>query len=261
MDRDMGGFSDVDSADDPDHWVRYLAETERVSSMAQVREYTYNALSHAGGIGVDAGCGGGRAVSDLTGKGLRAIGADASRAMIRSARLRFSRCPFVVADAAHLPWPRDSLNWYRSERMMLHVGDPSAVLAEAARVLIPGSPIVLADQDLDTMVFASAKPGLTRRVTYAFADSVANGNAGTRAGDYLADAGFTQVAVSVVPIVETGLSAALPLLIKPAMQAARKAGLVPEADLHGWLDEQRQRGEQGRFLVAMSMFVTTALLP
>ena len=128
-------------------------------------------------------------------------------------------------------------------------------------MLVPGSPVVLADQDLDTMVMSSSRPGLTRRIVHAFTDGVANGHAGTRAGDYLADAGFTQIAVSVVPIVETDLSAALPLLLKPAMEAAWAAGLAPGADLSGWLDEQRQRDEKGRFLLAMSTFVTTARIP
>jgi hypothetical protein len=88
-----------------------------------------------------------------------------------------------------------------------------------------------------------------------------NGRAGTRAGDYLADAGLTQIAVPVVPIVETELSAAPPPLLWPAIQAARAAGPVPEADLRGWLDEQRRRDEKGRFLLAMSTFVTTAPKP
>jgi SAM-dependent methyltransferase len=120
----MGGFSDVGSADDPAYWVRYLAEVEQAPSMTQVRERTYDALGRDGtgwdGAGLDVGCGRGRAVSDLTGRGFRAIGVDASHAMIGSARLRFPRCAFVVADAARLPWPRRSLSWYRSERVLLH---------------------------------------------------------------------------------------------------------------------------------------------
>jgi SAM-dependent methyltransferase len=258
---DMHGFSDVDSADDPEYWVRYLAEVEQAPSMVRVRERTYDALGSRDTVGADVGCGRGRAVSDLTVRGFRAIGVDASYAMIRSSRLRYPRCHFVVADAAHLPWSRHSLSWYRSERMFLHLRDPSTVLAEAARVLAHGSPIVLADQDLDTMVVSSAKPGLTRRLVHAFTDGVANGHAGTRAGDHLADAGFTDIAVSVVPVVETDLSAVLPLLIQPAMHAAAAAGSVPETDLHDWLDEQRQRDKQGRFLLVMSVFITTALLP
>jgi ubiquinone/menaquinone biosynthesis C-methylase UbiE len=222
---------------------------------------TYDALGSRAGAGADVGCGRGRAVSDLTARGLRAIGVDASHAMITSARARFPGCPFVVADAAHLPWPRQSLAWYRSERMLLHLPDPSAALAEAARVLAPGSPVVLADQDLDTMVIASARPDLTRRLAHAFTDSLANGHAGTRASGYLADAGFTAVSVSAVPVVETSLTAALPLLIEPAMQAALAAGQAAEADLHDWLGEQRQRDEQGRFLLATSVFVTTARQP
>ena len=193
---------------------------------------TYDALSSRDGAGADVGCGRGRAVSDLTARGLRAVGVDASHAMISSARARFPGCPFVVADAAHLPWSRHSLAWYRSERMLLHLRDPAAALAEAARVLAPGSPVVLADQDLDTMVIASSRPDLTRRLVHAFTDSLANGHAGTRAGDYLADAGFTGIVVSVVPVVETSLTAALPLLIEPAMRAALAAGQAAAADLH-----------------------------
>jgi SAM-dependent methyltransferase len=263
----MSGFSDVDSAGDPEYWLRYLAGVEQAPSMIEVRERTYAALAGRDGLhgrdglGADVGCGRGRAVGDLTARGLRAVGVDASHSMITSARARFPSCPFVVADAAHLPWPRHRLAWYRSERMLLHLSDPAAALAEAARVLAPGSPVVLADQDLDSMVIASSRPGLTRLLTRAFAGIVVNGQAGTRAGDYLADAGFTEIAVSVIPIVETGLAAALPLIIRPAIRAALAAGSAPEADLAEWLDEQRRRDERGRFLLAMSMFVTTAQRP
>ena len=65
----------------------------------------------------------------------------------------------------------------------------------------------------------------------------------------------------MVPIVETGLAVVLPPLLEPAIRAVLAAGSVPEADLHDWLDEQRQRDEQGRFLLAMSAFVTTARWP
>jgi SAM-dependent methyltransferase len=262
VDRDIADFSDVDSADDPGYLVRYLTGVEQVPSMTLARERTYDALRSAGnGMGIDAGCGSGRAVGDLSARGLRPIGVDASLTMIMSARQRFPRCQFLVADAARLPWPGRSLAWYRAERMLLHLDDPAAVLAEAARVLVPGGTIVLADQDLDTLVIASSRSGLTRQLTHAFMGSVANGHAGTRAGDYLAAAGFAQIAVSVVPIVETALSMALPLVIQPAMRAVGASGLAADADLQDWLAEQRQRDEQGRFLLAVSMFVTTAILP
>jgi hypothetical protein len=45
------------------------------------------------------------------------------------------------------------------------------------------------------------------------------------------------------------------------MEAARAAGLVPEADLLAWLGEKRQRDKDGRFLLAMSTFVTSAWRP
>jgi len=40
----LRGFSDVDSADDPGYWVRYLTEVEQAPSMIQLRERTYDAL-------------------------------------------------------------------------------------------------------------------------------------------------------------------------------------------------------------------------
>jgi SAM-dependent methyltransferase len=257
----LGSFSDVDSADDPAYWLRYLASVEQAPSMTEVREHTYAALDGRAGVGADVGCGRGRAVSDLSARGLRVVGADTSQSMITAARQRFPGCRFVLADACRLPWPRHSLSWYRSERMLLHLTDPVAALTEAARVLAPGSPVVLADQDFDSMVVASSRPDLTRLLTAAFTGIAVNGHAGTLTGDYLADAGFTEIAVSVVPIVQTSLAVAMPLIVGPAIRAVLAAGLAPEDAMNAWLEEQRRRDQQGRFLLAMSMFVTTARRP
>jgi hypothetical protein len=46
-----------------------------------------------------------------------------------------------------------------------------------------------------------------------------------------------------------------------ALKAALAAGQAPEAGLRDWLGERRERDERGRFLLAMSVFMTTARRP
>ena len=71
---------------------------------------------------------------------------DASSAMIEAARERVgsdARFSVVQADATSIPLPSGSMDVVVAVRLILHVGDPSAVFAEVARVLRPGGLFVL----------------------------------------------------------------------------------------------------------------------
>ncbi|MFF9624156.1 methyltransferase domain-containing protein [Streptomyces griseosporeus] len=178
---------------------------------------------------VDVGCGTGRAVAELTERGITAVGVDADAAMVADARERWPGARFRVADAERLPVADGSAAGYRADKVFHELADPRAALAEARRVLAPGGRAVLLGQDWDTFVIDSADPALTRRIVHARADLV---TAPRAARALLLDAGFTDVTVTVRTAVLTS-PAALPLLLGLA-GAAAASGAVSRAEAEAW---------------------------
>jgi SAM-dependent methyltransferase len=88
---------------------------------------------------VDAGCGGGRAVAELAGRGARAVGVDLDPQMIAVARQRWPAGEFRVGDACELPLETGSVAGYRADKVLHLLNDPARAVAEARRVLAPGS--------------------------------------------------------------------------------------------------------------------------
>ncbi|MEP7763823.1 class I SAM-dependent methyltransferase [Sanguibacter sp. 25GB23B1] len=98
---------------------------------------------------LDAGCGAGRMLGYLTGRGVERVdGVDLSPAMIREARAAHPGVPLAVADLGALPFDdgafRGVLSWYS----IIHVSPDhsAAVLRELARVLAPGGALLLGFQ-------------------------------------------------------------------------------------------------------------------
>lgn len=101
-----------------------------------------------GGTIVDCPCGAGPALRALRPDAeVRYLAADLSPSMLRRARKRaasrgLGSVEFVEADATDLPLPADSADLFLSFWGLHCFDDPSAALAEAARVLKPGGRLV-----------------------------------------------------------------------------------------------------------------------
>src|SRR4051812_19298358 len=122
------------------------AETRPDAVAARARTHDLLRLN-PGATVVDVGCGTGRAVAELAGRGARAIGVDLDPAMLAVARERHADLDFRSADAAGLPLAEGEARGYRADKVFHMLPAPAAALAEARRVLAPGGRIVLAGQD------------------------------------------------------------------------------------------------------------------
>ena len=101
-------------------------------------------LPRPGRLTVDLGCGEGRLARDLTARGHRVVGVDASPTLIAAAREASPELVFHVADAARLPM-RDAVADLVVAFMSLQdIDDLEGALAEAARVLSAGGRLCLA---------------------------------------------------------------------------------------------------------------------
>jgi ubiquinone/menaquinone biosynthesis C-methylase UbiE len=242
---------------DTDTLIRVLDAADALPGAAELRARTYDLLRlEPGSTVVDVGCGSGRAVAELTGRGAHAIGVDLDPAMLAAAHTRFPDIDVRVADAADLPLPDGQARGYRADKVYHVLPDPHAALAEARRVLAPAGRIVLLGQDWDIQVIDSDQPDLTRRIVHARADTLPHPRIARAYRSLLLDAGFRDVEVEVHTAVFTD-AAMLPILAGHAT-AAREAGAISDEQAEGWLDEQARRARDGRLLFAIPMFLASA---
>ena len=110
------------------------------------------ALLPAGGVGrlLDIGTGTGRLLEVLAPRISLGLGVDASRAMLALARARlagagFSHCSVRLADMYRLPLPDAGFDAVVMQMVLHYAEDPTAALAEAARVLRPDGRLVVVD--------------------------------------------------------------------------------------------------------------------
>ncbi|QFY07664.1 methyltransferase domain-containing protein [Nonomuraea phyllanthi] len=248
------------TSDDRESLIRRLDVAEALPGAAALRARTYQLLALPAGAGVvDVGCGAGRAVAELAGRGARAVGVDLGEEMIAVARHRWPEADLRVGDACDLPLEDGAVAGYRADKVFHDLAEPEKALAEAARVLVPGGRIVLAGQDWDTIVVDSDDPALTRTVVHARADQVPNPRAARRSRNLLLDAGFEEVEVEVHTGVFTD-GTMLPMLTGFAA-AARAGGAITAGQEAAWVAEQAERARTGRMFLALPIFLTSARLP
>ncbi|MEV6877375.1 methyltransferase domain-containing protein [Amycolatopsis sp. NPDC051128] len=225
--------------------IAVLDAVETQPWAVELRARSYALLGDlAGRTVVDAGCGGGRAVAELAGRGARAVGVDFDPEMIAVARERWPDGEFHVGDAGELPLGTGSVSGYRADKVLHTLDDPARAVAEAHRVLAPGGRAVLLGQDWDTFVIDSDEPETTRRLVHAKADSLPSPRVARRYRNLLLDAGFTDPVVEVHTGVFTD-DTALGVLHRIT-------------DEKSWLAEQAERARTNRLFVAVPIFVVAA---
>ncbi|MFE7558153.1 methyltransferase domain-containing protein [Kitasatospora sp. NPDC057500] len=248
------------SATPDDELLARLDAADRLPGAEQLRCRSYALLGAGPGSTVlDVGCGAGRAVAELTERGARAIGVDASARMIAVARRRWPAADLRVGDAGELPLPDGSVDGYRADKVFHELADPRRALAEARRVLVGGGRIVLLGQDWDTVVVDSDDPAFTRALVHARADLTTRPRAARGYRALLLDAGFADVAVEVHTAVLTGPTA-LPLVTALAETTAA-AGALPRERAGRWISEQRERAATDRLFLALPVFTASATAP
>ena len=233
-------FTAVDAATDPEAFAVCMDAVATCDGIDTGRRFVAERLAlRPGAALLDLGCGTGdqtRALAPQVVPGGRALGMDLSQTMIGEARRRAAAgdlpVEFEVGDAQSLPFANATFDACRTERMLIHVPDPRAALAEMVRVTRPGGRVGVIDADTETMVFDSVDRPLTRRVVAAFADSFQNGWIARQLPRLMTEAGLTELTVE--PYVLSFRPPVTATILDAHLAAMVAAGAVTDEESSRW---------------------------
>jgi ubiquinone/menaquinone biosynthesis C-methylase UbiE len=195
------GFRDVDAAS-VSKLARCLTYMDALPVFQQYKSTMLEMMNpQRGSVVADLGCGLGfdvRRLAALVGGEGRAIGVDASLALISSARSTNEGLPavdFVQADIHRLPLGSGSLHSCKVDRTLQHVERPAAVLDEMFRTLCSGGTAVCAEPDWGTFAIDNAQHPITRQIAQVWRDGFRNPRIGHDLKDLLREAGFVGLQV------------------------------------------------------------------
>ena len=259
------GFADIDRTGRTDVYAAYLDQVRGLEAVADWKERSFAALApRPGAVLLDVGCGTGEDVLALArhvAPGGRAIGVDASEAMVAEARRRAAEAgeaavEFLRSDVRSLALPADAVDGCRAERVLQHVEDPAEAIGEMARVVRPGGMLVAAEPDWGTLVIDSGEPATAAEVAAAAGRRLRSGLVGRSLRRLFLDAALGDVAVAARTLVVTDRVRAEMLFDLPG--AARQAvddGRLAADRAASWLDGIAAAEAARRLLVAMTAFM------
>lgn len=213
---------------------------------------------------LDAGCGVGeeaRELSRLVGPDGEVTAVDLSAAFIAEAEERDegSGVRYAVGDIAKLDFPNDGFDGVRSERVLQHVADPDAVIAELARVVRPGGRVCLIDTDWESFLTDGMPEDLVAEMTALSRKLGLLRPSGRLLRGRLVRAGLRDITVEPVTIALTDRAAAE--TIHPSFKPVviRGMDVVPEELADLWFAAFDAALQRGDFLAVLTIWVVTGV--
>jgi SAM-dependent methyltransferase len=249
-------YANVDASSDV---AGALDWQDRVDSWPQVqayKQYSYTCEEELRPV-LDVGCGTGH---DLVELGPAGIGIDRSHAM--AARATARGCTVVIGEATQLPFRAAAFGSARADRVLQHLDDPLAALAEMIRVTRSHGRVIVADPDQESLVIhvPGVRRDLVDRVKQTRRDAgYRNGRfAATLPAEFRA-AGLHDVTVQAFPLVRTDPDDAfgLPTWVSYWREQGHP---FDAADAREW-EAGIERSRDGGFLYALLYLVVSGTTP
>jgi SAM-dependent methyltransferase len=210
---------------------------------------------------LDLGCGPGidlRDMADHAGPAGSVIGVDHDPEMLAEAARRLHDHPRVslrAGDAHHLPLRDASVDRARTDRVLQHVRDPAAVLAELHRVLRPGGLLAMAEPDWDTLTVSDEDISMSRAFARFVAGRVAHCTIGRQLVRLAPQAGLRIRSVEAVPVLLRDFDTADRIFgLRRNTARAVRTRAIRERDAAPWL----ARLEAGPMLATTIIYLVTA---
>lgn len=266
--RQLGDFSTVDRSDASD----LVGRVDVMASLAAFRTYkaqTYEQMRIAPGMTVaDVGCGTGgdaAALAQQVGAQGRAIGFDLSQAMLDEATQRYAdqtNLSFKLASADGLGVEAASLDAVRADRVLIHVPDPAATMAEMVRVVRPGGRIVISEPDMHGCWVTSTDGALSHKMMRRIADSCRHPYLPRDLLGLFAQAGLKDISLSVYPLTVFEPAAVGKILDFSSVLADLLAeGELDQAGADAWVADMTERAGSGRFAAGVSIMIAAGTRP
>lgn len=227
------------------HWVEALDRRAAGADQTALRADVVRAAA-PGDVAVEVGCGTGALLADLAravGPTGRVLGVEPQPEFARLAAARLSeagladRAAVQVGVGERLPVASGSADVCVAQTVLVHLPGPTltATLAEMVRVVRPGGRVLSVDQDGDTWVLDHPDRELTRRIVRFNSDQrYADGWTGRRLDRLFRQAGLVDVAVSVLPHVDSEPDSYLHGMALRLVEAAAAAGVLDTAEADRW---------------------------
>jgi len=196
-------YTNVDRTEDPAFCIRFMDAMRSLPEVQAGRARAEAMVGLRSGIRVlELGSGTGDQARELALRVVpdgEVVAVDYSQAMVSLATARHGESglplTFEQGDVCDLRFPAGSFDACWTERMLCHLPDPSAALAEIARVLKPGGRLLAIDGDATATVVDCGDPALSAAMVAAIAAQTEHPAMGRELPTRLGDAGFVDVAV------------------------------------------------------------------
>lgn len=248
--------------------VGYLDYWESLPSLQKMRaEMVAKLAPLPGDVICDIGFGAGSElirIARIVGPEGNAIGVDPSTTMIKETRDRAQQegvaVELLARDGRDTGLPAGRCDAVRIERVVQHVGDLPALLAEARRITRPGGRIVIADTDWGSLMIHPGDRDLIRRFKTALETGpMVEPWAGRILHDAMLTSGLTDVTSRMCPI-DAGLNAGRPPLA-PMSEWLVEARLATRSEIDHLVAGLAAAFERGGAVVAFTMFVASGRIP
>ena len=230
---------------------------------ADLKAASFTALDLAPDAWVlDVGCGPGADVRALAPSTGRVVGMDVDAELLAVAAQAAgaSNVDLLRGDAARLPFADSSFDATRSERMLQHVREPSAVIGELARVTRGGGRVVLIDTDWTSLSIGCGALDLERLVVASLLRRVArHPDAGRELLHAVAGLPLDVVSVTVHPLTSGDLDMVRAIAhLDLAEEGAAEDGTLSGAELDRWRGALRAAAEQGTLFATINLVLLVA---
>jgi SAM-dependent methyltransferase len=236
-----------------------LEHRARGQDEASAREEYLGLLGLSAGERVlDVGCGSGavtRAIAERVGPSGTVVGADASAALLETAREYAeaaglgARIDWRVADCRKLPFDDGAFDAVIAATVLAHVPSAGDALAEMVRVTRPGGRVAVFDLDGDGFLFTHPDRPLTRRIVAAQCDyGAVNGHLIREIPALLESLGVRDVTAKAFMPLERDPDGFYADFARRAAKTAAQVGAITESELAVWLEQFREVLAKGRFV-------------
>lgn len=244
--------------------ILYMDTLRTTEFGASYKQYTYSLLTLTAGMTVlDVGCGTGddvRQLAQIVGATGKVVGIDDSETMLAEAwqRSEQSRLPvdFRHADVHDLPFPNESFERCRADRVFQHLDNPKQALQEMIRVLKQKGLVVISEPDWKTLVIDGVSPALLEKyVSFICTVIVKNASIGRQLPNLFKALGLQAISVTGAAFTLTDYALANKLWgLERNAHRAVQAHFFTQAECDEWIVTLQQAGQTDRFFGSTTGF-------